>query len=103
MPNLFDLPFEAMQHRIKHAFRPLEFALRKLSDFPDNLVSVAFAVREDGKNQRPGGGGDKVFLDVHSSPMPTSDSEYIVLLYIALLCISRFPVSAADGGTGNPR
>ena len=50
--------FEAVEDGVEHAVGPLEFAAGAGFDFLDDGVAVAFAVGQEGENQRLGGGGD---------------------------------------------
>ena len=43
-----------VQHRVKHAIRPLNFIPGKLFDFLNQFVTVAFTPGEQGQNQRFG-------------------------------------------------
>ena len=54
-----------MQERVEHSVRPLQIAPGECAHALEDRVAVALAVGEDGENERSGGGGDEVFVDVH--------------------------------------
>src|SRR5262245_17938959 len=85
--------FEAVEHRVQHAVRPLQLAARELGHALDDGVAIALAFAEDREDQWSGRGGDEVLADVHGLAGP--GQQYIEALYIVLLCIASHGHPAA--------
>src|SRR5581483_5745302 len=64
-PAGFDpaLIFHAVKDRVKHAVGPGELARGKGFDVLNQLVAIAFAAREEGKNDGFGRGGNEFFFE----------------------------------------
>ena len=94
-------PFEAVQHGVEHAVRPLQVPAGRFADALEDGVPVTVTLGQDREDDGGRGGGGQVFTDLRHLPSP--GRRDMSMQYIAALCIATLCIVKADAPTAMQR